>query len=95
MTAPWHPSLILVDIGSTLGQFTGPSVEKVLTDLCPWGHLNPAGVRAQVQSKLHIAPELTEDVIQRVCDALLIDRDAWPSPWPPSGFRAFPESGQR
>lgn len=65
---------------------------EILIDLSPWGHLNPAGVRARVQSILHVAPELSEDVIRRVCDALLIDRDSWPSPWPESGFEPFPDA---
>lgn len=91
-TGAWAPSLVIVDIGRTLGRFTGPSVTEVLTDLSPWGRLNPAGVRARVQSILHIAPELTEDVIRRVCDALLIDRDRWPSPWPSGGFQPFPDA---
>ena len=90
----WSPSLIVVDIGRTLGRFTGPSVTEILTGLCPWGHLNGAGVRARVQSILHVAPELSEDVIRRVCDALLIDRDNWPSPWPESGFEPFPDATQ-
>jgi FMN phosphatase YigB (HAD superfamily) len=87
------PELIVVDIGSTLGTFTGPSVKDVLIDLCPWGHLNPAQVQYRVQSILHVSPELTEEVIQRVCDALLIDRADWPSPWPPGGFRSYPGIG--
>lgn len=86
------PSLFIVDIGRTLGRFTGPSVTEVLTDLSPWGHLNPAGIRTVVQSILHVEPELTEDVIRRVCDALLIDRKSWPDPWPESGFDPFPDA---
>jgi FMN phosphatase YigB (HAD superfamily) len=87
------PELIVVDIGSTLGTFTGPSVKDVLIDLCPWGHLNPAQVQYRVHSILHVSPKLTDEVIQRVCDALLIDRADWPSPWPPGGFRSYPGTG--
>jgi FMN hydrolase / 5-amino-6-(5-phospho-D-ribitylamino)uracil phosphatase len=92
VSIPPQPNLIVVDIGSTLGTFTGPSVRDVLIDLCPWGHLSPAQVQYRVQSILHVEPELTEEVIARVCDALLINRADWPSPWPAGGFRPYPDT---
>ena len=85
--------LIVVDVGSTLGRFTGVgrSTTTVLASLAP-----PAFPRELIARTvcriLHRAPALTEEVIREVCDELHIDRDAWPEQWPTSSFEPYDDT---
>jgi hypothetical protein len=82
--------LIVVDVGSTLGRFTGNgrSTTAVLAGLAP--PTFPRDLIARTVCRvLHRAPALTEDVIREVCDELHLDRDAWPDPWPDSSFEPY------
>jgi hypothetical protein len=83
-------SLIVVDVGSTLGRFTGAgrSTTAVLANLAPSTFPRDL-ISRTVCRLLHREPQLTEDVIREVCDELHIDRDAWPEPWPTSSFEPY------
>jgi FMN hydrolase / 5-amino-6-(5-phospho-D-ribitylamino)uracil phosphatase len=86
-------SLIVVDVGSTLGRFSGDgrSTTAVLASLAPPSFPRELIART-VCRVLHRAPSLTEDVIREVCDELHIDLDAWPDPWPASSFEPYDDT---
>lgn len=88
-SAPSTVSVLVVDAGSTLGEFTGESTTHVLTALTS---VRPRLVTEAKHEILHRTPELTDAVIAQVCERLLINRDQWPDPWPPSGFTPYPEA---
>lgn len=86
-------SLIVVDVGSTLGRFVGEgrSTATVLAGLA--APTFPRDLIARTVCRvLHRAPALTEDVIREVCDELHIERDAWPEPWPDSSFEPYDDT---
>jgi FMN phosphatase YigB (HAD superfamily) len=78
--------LIVVDAGNTLGTFDSPGTKTVLTALSP---LPDRVVHEEARRFLHTARELTDDVVNGVCNALLIDPADWPEPWPAAGFTAY------
>lgn len=78
--------LVVVDVGHTLGVFGKPSSTDVLKSLSP---LPEHVIREEERRVLHRAPELTNEVIQDICDALLIPRSQWPETWPAGRFTAF------
>jgi FMN phosphatase YigB (HAD superfamily) len=89
------PPLIVVDVGSTLGQFTGDgrSTTNILADLVPPTfprHL----ITRTVCRVLHRVDRVTEEVIREVCDELHVDRDRWPDPWPASGFDPYEDTNE-
>lgn len=90
---PGVKSLIVVDVGSTLGRFVGDgrSTTAVLTELAP--PTFPRELIARTVCRLlHRAPSLTEEVIREVCDELHIDRDTWPELWPTSTFEPYDDT---
>lgn len=86
-------SLIVVDVGSTLGRFVGPgrSTTAVLASLTPPTFPRELVART-VCRVLHRASTLTEDVIREVCDELHIYRGAWPELWPASSFELYDDT---
>jgi FMN phosphatase YigB (HAD superfamily) len=90
---PSMRSLIVVDVGSTLGQFTGDgrNTTAVLAGLAPATFPRELIART-VCRVLHRTAELTEDVIHEVCDELHIDQATWPDPWPASSFRPYEDT---
>lgn len=79
-------SVVVLDVGNTMGTFTTPSTADVLAPLSP---MPEDVVREEVRRVLHRAPALTEEVIQDICDALLIPQCDWPIPRPDSQFEVF------
>jgi FMN hydrolase / 5-amino-6-(5-phospho-D-ribitylamino)uracil phosphatase len=74
--------LITVDVGGTLGVFSGPSSITVLERItAQYQGAKPAMVGEIARRFLHTAPTLTEELICEVCDYLLIPRAAWPQRW--------------
>lgn len=80
-------SLIVTDVGHTLGTFAGPSTAEFLRALSP---LDLATIAEETRRVLHRQRALTAEHITDLCAALLIDPDSWPDPWPTSGFEPFP-----
>lgn len=82
--------LIVVDVGSTLGRFSGEgrAVSTILGSLAPASFPRDL-VNRTICRVLHRTPELTEDVIHEVCDDLHIDRRSWPESWPSINFEPF------
>lgn len=79
--------LIVVDAGHTLGTFDKPGTHATLGEL---SRLSKTVIEEECRRFLHCAPALTEEVITGICNALLIDPQAWPRPWPARGFTAYP-----
>lgn len=89
---------LTLDVGSTLGRFTGDRVEERLAELAQKHHPkssprpgeNPWRAMASEISRwfLHIAPKLTDDLIEEVCEYLMVPRKAWPATWS-SGFEPY------
>jgi FMN phosphatase YigB (HAD superfamily) len=78
--------LFVVDVGRTVGVFTGPRTVDVLG---PVSRAPTQRIREESRRVLHRSPEVTEEVIADLCGALLIDPKSWPDPWPVSGFEPF------
>lgn len=86
------PALITVDVAGTLGEFTGPSTEDVLAELSPLGTVAPRLVTEICHCELDRREFLSDHLINTVCDELLIERTAWPIPWPTTGFIPYPDA---
>lgn len=71
--------LITVDIGRTLGAFTGVSTKDRLAELAPSHVIGPDRIAETVRSLLHRAPVLTDELIERVCQRLLISPADFPA----------------
>jgi FMN phosphatase YigB (HAD superfamily) len=89
-------SLITTDVADTLGIFTKPTVKDILFDL---SRIPAVAGKAQIVGEearrfLHTTPELTDAVLWGLCGALLIDRRAWPDPWPRGGFLPYTYTNQ-
>lgn len=78
--------LITVDVGDTLGIFTGPSTPEILSEFSP---LPISHIAEETRAHLHTEPELTDEVIVRMCHSILMDPRDWPDPWPEHGFELF------
>jgi FMN phosphatase YigB (HAD superfamily) len=84
--------LITVDIGSTLGAFTGDSCIEVFTKLVKQYHGAKESMVAEVTRWfLHVAPRITDELIAEVCAYLMIPTEAWPN-YVNSGFRAYDDT---
>jgi FMN hydrolase / 5-amino-6-(5-phospho-D-ribitylamino)uracil phosphatase len=82
--------LITVDVGHTLGEFTGPGTVDILTRIAArYQGVKPAMVAEVARWFLHVTPALTEELISEVCAYLLIPRSAWPDSWH-GGFHPYP-----
>lgn len=79
--------LIVVDVGSTLGEFTGPKTAEVLA---PYALLDIPRINEESRRFLHCAPKLTDEVKERMCHAIVMDPANWPDPWPDGGFDPYP-----
>ena len=78
--------LVVLDVGNTMGRFSTPSAADVLVPLSP---MPPEVVHEEVRRVLHRAPALTDDVVNDICESLLISPWDWPTPWPDSRFTVF------
>jgi FMN phosphatase YigB (HAD superfamily) len=78
--------LIVSDVSHTLGLFDKPDTTEVLRALSP---LPEHVITEEERRVLHRASALTDEVLQDLCDALLIRRSDWPETWPDGGFTAF------
>lgn len=87
-----RPTLITIDVVGTLGVFTGPSTEDVLAELSPLRTVARRLITEICHAVLDRHEFLSENLICTVCDELLIDRAAWPTPWPATGFIPYPDA---
>lgn len=83
--------LIVVDAGQTAGTFGGPTTEELLDSVSPLGM-----ERCKEESRrlLHTEPEPTEEVLARLCGALLIRPQDLPTNWDESTFTAYPYAAE-
>jgi FMN phosphatase YigB (HAD superfamily) len=81
--------LITVDIGRTLGVFTGQSTIDRLRELSPLADIAPYRIPEAVRSLLHRAPELTSELVSQVCRRLLIPFSEFPTEWN-RGYKPYP-----
>ncbi|MFK0193946.1 HAD family hydrolase [Kitasatospora sp. NPDC090308] len=79
--------LVSLDIGGTLGTAQGPGIAARLAALSPLG---PQQARRVMRDVLHTAPEITEDVIEKVSAALGIDPSDFPTDLPVPPLVLFP-----
>jgi HAD superfamily hydrolase (TIGR01509 family) len=82
-----HRGLISLDIGGTLGYAYGPGLTARLAGLSPLG---PAKARRVMRDLLHIAPRISEAVVDRVCNALGIAPSDFPRSLPATQLEPFP-----
>jgi FMN hydrolase / 5-amino-6-(5-phospho-D-ribitylamino)uracil phosphatase len=83
------PSLISLDIGGTLGIIEGNGITEILAAA---SLLPRREVYRIVRENLHVVPQITESLINRVCRELKIHRSAFPSDYVPAPFRLYPDS---
>lgn len=81
--------LITLDAGHTLGVFGPPGTDELLCSVSP---LNKARVKEEARRFLHTTPKPTEEVIKRLCGALMTRREDLPAPgeWPRGRFTPYP-----
>ncbi|QWF78686.1 HAD family hydrolase [Amycolatopsis sp. CA-230715] len=84
-------NLITIDIGNTLGEFTGRSTTDRLRELSRLNEIAPHRTVEAVRALLHRAPELTEDLVCQVCQRLLIPYDLFPANWG-RGYVPYPDA---
>ena len=65
MTIPL-PKLVSLDVGGTLGFVRGPTITTILAAA---SKLPPSDVRRILRSTLHVAPKVTDLLIDTVCKA--------------------------
>ncbi|KAA9157953.1 HAD family hydrolase [Amycolatopsis acidicola] len=76
-----------VDVGGVLGDYTGPRVADVLTDLAQ----APANAAEIDRELLSVVPTLSSVLKATVCERLVINPADWPKQWS-GGFQAYPET---
>lgn len=79
--------LISVDVGHTLGIFRGPTTPEILSK---FSRLSEDRIAEETRRFLHTAPVLTDEIITRLCHAIVMDPADWPDPWPAHGFDLYP-----
>jgi FMN phosphatase YigB (HAD superfamily) len=80
------PALISLDIGGTLGTAQGPGLAARLAAASPLG---PREARRLMRDVLHTVPEITDAVIDQVCQALGIKPSDFPRDLPVSPLVLF------
>ncbi|WP_370943989.1 HAD family hydrolase [Amycolatopsis sp. cg5] len=85
--------LITVDIGRTLGTFTGTSTAERLRALSPLADIAPHRFAETVRCLLHRAPELTSELVSQVCRRLLIPFTEFPTRWD-RGYLPYPHAAR-
>jgi HAD superfamily hydrolase (TIGR01509 family) len=81
------PALISLDIGGTLGNAEGPGLAARLAAASPLG---PREARRLMRDVLHTVPEITDTVVDQVCQALRIKPSDFPHDLPVSPLVLFP-----
>lgn len=80
-------ALVSLDVGGTLATVDGPSLSALLVAASP---LEVGAARLFVRRLLHPQPQITEDVIMRVCAALELPVSAFPLNHRPAAVRLVP-----
>lgn len=83
------PKLISLDVGGTLGDAKGQTITNILSSL---SRLPKSDIRSILRNTLHIAPEITEGLIQRVCMLLGIEPTLFPRSYTAPGFQLYPQT---
>ena len=84
--------VITLDAGDTAGLFTGPRVADILYELSgiPDSDESKRDIVGEAERTfLHVHSELTSELLQGLCGALIIDQDKVPDPWPGGGFEPY------
>ena len=86
MTAPLL-RLISIDVGGTLGFVREPTITAMLATA---SKLPASEVRRILRVTLHVTPEVTDVLIDTVCEALRIDRVFFPKNYVPPPLQLYP-----
>lgn len=84
---PFHPLLISVDVGGTLGRATGPGLTMRLVEASP---LPPRQAREILRNHLHTQPIITDILMAEVANALHVPQTAFPRDPAPAPLTLFP-----
>ena len=85
----FRTQLVSVDIGGTLARAGGDAIGSRLLAATAVSH---AEARRALRTILNVAPDITEDVVSRVCRSLNIDRAAFPRQYRKPHLQFFPSA---
>jgi FMN hydrolase / 5-amino-6-(5-phospho-D-ribitylamino)uracil phosphatase len=83
------PKLISLDVGGTLGFAKGQTITNILNNV---SNLPKSDVHRILRSTLHVAPNITEVLINRVCTMLGIDPALFPRNYVAPAFQLYPQT---
>jgi FMN phosphatase YigB (HAD superfamily) len=81
------PKLVSLDVGGTIGSTKGKTITAILATA---SNLPTSEVRRILRSTLHIAPKVTDVLIDTVCRALEVERACFPMDYVPPPFQLYP-----